>query len=221
MSEYSRAVEKARARAASGPGGADAHTVGGGGYAIGLGDDEQPELDGADADLNQPAHQDFSEVIAEATLGVDGDGDQPGAPPGQQKPKPMQVPDMTTKKFFAKAETVEHGLVFGWGIICKEDGVAYFDVQDDHIPEDAMLDAATDFAEGARIGKEMHAGDAKGQHVFLFPLTTDIAKALGLETKKTGLLLGYKPPPDILAKFKNGTLTGFSIGGERLKDEDA
>ena len=83
-----------------------------------------------------------------------------------------------------------------------------------------MLKAAADFAAGARPGKEMHSGPDVGQHVFLFPMTGEIAKALGIETKKTGLLIGYKPPADMLAKFKSGEFTGFSIGGYVEDSED-
>lgn len=118
------------------------------------------------------------------------------------------------------------GLVFGFAIVCKVDGDDYYDLNVDregtlkgqrvpeHIPEDVMLKAALEFrAETDCPGNEMHVGDAKGQHVFLFPLTTDIAKALEIETKKTGLLVAYQPPADVLQKFKDGTYTGFSIEG--------
>jgi hypothetical protein len=40
------------------------------------------------------------------------------------------------------------------------------------------------------------------------------AKAFGVETKTTGLMIAIKPDSDdMLAKFRDGTLTGFSIGG--------
>lgn len=132
---------------------------------------------------------------------------------------------------FFKSETVkvnsELGLVFGWGIVCKIDGEPYFDTQRDHIPEDSMLKAAADFMEKSRMSGDMHARSASGepipdgQVVFSFPLTTDIAKALGIECNKTGWLVALKPSPDVLAKYASGEYTGFSIGGSRLKDEDA
>jgi hypothetical protein len=113
------------------------------------------------------------------------------------------------------------GLVFGFAIVCKIDGEDYFDVQGDHIPEDAMLAAACEFMQGARVAKEMHAGDAKGTVVFAFPLTGEIAKALGIESPKTGLLIAMKPDdPAILEKFRSGEYTGFSIGGRRGEDEE-
>lgn len=115
----------------------------------------------------------------------------------------------------------ELGLVFGFAIVCKQDGEPYFDLQDDHIPEDSMLKAATNFMEHSRAAKEMHAGDRVGDIVFAFPLTTDIAKSLQIETKMTGLLIAMKPSdPEVLRKFKDGELTGFSIGGRRIVDEE-
>lgn len=111
------------------------------------------------------------------------------------------------------------GLVFGFSIICKRDGEPYFDLQQDCITEAAMLDASTDFMLTSRLSKDMHYAD-DGSVVFAFPLTSDIAKALEIETKQTGLLIAMKPSPDVLAKFADGTYTGFSIGGRRIEDEE-
>lgn len=120
----------------------------------------------------------------------------------------------------------ELGLVFGFCAVCKENGEDYFDLNVDregafkgqavpeHIPEDELMKAALDFAENtARRGNEMHTGPQHGEFVFMFPMTTDVAKALGIQTDTTGLLVGYKPPPDVFAKFKDGTYSAFSIEG--------
>ena len=119
----------------------------------------------------------------------------------------------------------ELGIVFGWAIICKQDGQDYFDAQNDHIPEDAMLKAAAEFMPIAAAG-EMHEYDdgglavVKGSIPFAWPLTTEIAKAMGIETKQTGFMIGMKPDDRaMLEKFRDGTYSGFSIGGERIKDE--
>ncbi len=119
---------------------------------------------------------------------------------------------------FVKAESVDAklGLVIGWAMVCKRDGADYWDVQDNHIPEDSMLGALVDFAENSRVAKEMHSGGPAGEYIFMFPMTTDIIKALGMTSQQTGALIGYKPPPDVLAKFLDGTYTGFSIGGEHV-----
>lgn len=114
------------------------------------------------------------------------------------------------------------GLVFGWAIVCTEAGQPYFDLQDDHIPEYSMLKAATRFAKGARMAKEMHVGGGRGTVVFLLPFTAEIAKSLGIDNpKRTGLIIGMAPDADMLAKFKSGELRGFSIGGRRVKDVPA
>lgn len=113
------------------------------------------------------------------------------------------------------------GLVFGWGIICKEDGEDHYDLQGDHIPEDVMVEATSDFMENARVAKDMHVGDQHGVIVHSFPLTGDIAKAMGIETKKTGWMVAMKPCEAVLAKYVDGTYTGFSIGGGCAYVEEA
>lgn len=127
---------------------------------------------------------------------------------------------------FVKAEVAkvdeELGLVFGWAITCKVEGEPYFDKQNDHIPEDSMLRAAADFMQHSRVAKEMHSGEQVGDIIFAFPLTGDLAKKMDIVTKFTGLMIAMKPSdPVVLAKFRDGTLMGFSIGGQRVEDEDA
>jgi len=121
------------------------------------------------------------------------------------------------------------GLVFGWAIVCKRDGEDYYDLNRDssgervpeHIPEQSMLEASSDFMENSRLAKEMHVGDGKGSIVFAFPLTTDIAKAMGINTRTTGLMIAMKPStPELLSKYENGVYKGFSIGGKKLNFED-
>ena len=124
----------------------------------------------------------------------------------------------------AKTDT-EHGLVFGYAIVCTEDGEPYIDKQDDYIPEDSMLEASVDFMLHSRDAGEGHDRTEDGQVVvkgtilFAFPMTADIAKALDIKVRKTGLIIAAKPDADTLAKFESGELTGFSIGGYRVKDE--
>lgn len=120
------------------------------------------------------------------------------------------------------------GMVFGYSIICKVNGQDYYDLNIDlsgphqgervpeHIPEATMLKAAVEFMQTARVGNEMHKGPDEGIYIFAFPLTTDIAKAMGITSNVTGLMVGFKPPPELLAKFKDGSLKGFSIEGRRI-----
>lgn len=113
------------------------------------------------------------------------------------------------------------GIVFGWAIICKENGEPYFDTQDDHVPEHAMLSAATDFMASSRVLGEQHERNEGGSVVFAMPVTKDIAEAFGIKTTTTGLMIGVKPlSPDTLKKFQDGTYSGFSIGGRRITDRE-
>ena len=134
----------------------------------------------------------------------------------------MAEDSRTEKRVYAEVTKVDEdlGLVMGFAIVCTEDGDPYFDVQGDHIPEDSMLKAATDFMIHSRVAKEMHTGDAAGSVVFAFPLTADIAESMGITTKKTGLMIAMKPDEDMLEKFRSGEYTGFSIGGVRVEDEE-
>lgn len=111
------------------------------------------------------------------------------------------------------------GIVFGYAIVCKEGGEEYYDVQGDHIPEESMLRATADFMAGRRVAKVMHVGDPAGQVVFGFPITEDIAGSLGMSVTKTGFIVGMRPDDsEVMQKFRDGELTGFSIGGRRIAE---
>ena len=119
------------------------------------------------------------------------------------------------------------GMVFGWAVICKVNGEDYYDRNIDqagkhegqrvpeHITEDAMLKSAVGFVEKGAKANEMHVGPDIGCYPFVFPMTSDIAKAMGIQTDKTGLMVALKAPPDVIAKFETGEYTGFSIEGKR------
>lgn len=140
------------------------------------------------------------------------------------------------QRHFVHIEKIDDtiGIVFGWAIICKINGVPYYDLNIDknadgsfgervpeHITEPAMLKAAPGFAMGGRPGNIMHDGPDSGSYPFVFPVTEDIAKAMGWQTEKTGLAVGYKPTPEVLAKYRSGEFTGFSIEGSRIKHEES
>lgn len=113
------------------------------------------------------------------------------------------------------------GLVLGWAIVSKIDGEPYFDLQGDHIPENEMLEAATEFMASARTAKAMHSGGEQGTILFAWPMTEEIAKAYGMDTGgKFGLMIAAKYDEAVLSKFADGTYTGFSIGGIRNPDLD-
>lgn len=111
------------------------------------------------------------------------------------------------------------GLILGWAVTCKQDGQDVYDLQGDHIPEDAMLEASLGFAKSARSAKAMHAGEPVGTVLYMWPMTTEIAKAFGIETATTGLMVAMLPDEETRKGFEDGTYTGFSIGGKRVVDE--
>jgi hypothetical protein len=126
--------------------------------------------------------------------------------------------DATTKAFSVecKLEKVDTdlGLVFGWGIVCAENGEPYVDSQGHHIGEAAMMKAAMDFqVEAGAAVDDMHNQVQSGVNVFSFPLTEDVKKAYGITCDRTGWMVAVAPGPELLAKFVDGTYTGFSIGG--------
>ncbi len=121
----------------------------------------------------------------------------------------------------------ELGLIFGFAMICKVDGEDYYDVHGEHFEEQGMLEASTEFAKSDRVACVMHARDGSGSPVqggvaiHHFPLTTEIAAALDIVTKRTGLLMAIAPDSEEeLEKARDGTYTGFSIGGEYLEVVD-
>jgi hypothetical protein len=117
------------------------------------------------------------------------------------------------------------GIVFGWAIACTVNGEPYIDLQKHHIPDEEMLSGSAVFMETLRTGGEMHRKDPetkevvkRGTVIFAFPLTTEIAKAMGVQSRITGLMVGWKPDEDcreeILSKVESGEYAAFSIGGK-------
>lgn len=136
-----------------------------------------------------------------------------------------------TNQFRADAQilkvSTEMGLIFGFALICKDNGEDYYDTDGDHFTEQGMLEASTDFAKSERMACSMHARDEGGAPiqdggvVHHFPLTTEIAKALGIQTRYTGLLIALAPDnPETLEKARNGDFTGFSIAGDVIEATD-
>ena len=113
------------------------------------------------------------------------------------------------------------GLLMGFGVVTKINGEDYVDVQGDHIDERGLTEAAMDFMDlDDRPVLEMHEGEPIGKVLFAFPLTSDVARNIGIESSRYGLLIGVRvDDDDVLARFDSGEFTGFSLGGERVLDE--
>jgi cation transport regulator len=106
------------------------------------------------------------------------------------------------------------GIVFGWGMVTDIDGQPYYDLDDLHINSEVMVKATSQFMEGQRTSNDMHTSRDVGIVVHSFPLSQDIAKAMGVSSRISGWMVGVKPSKDLLEKFISGEYTGFSIEGE-------
>jgi hypothetical protein len=110
----------------------------------------------------------------------------------------------------------ELGLAFFWAFTSTNaDGTDHFDLQGDQVvSDDEMIKTAMSFMENGGAVDEMHDEDPDGGRVvFAMPMTPEIAKAFGVATKTSGLMIAIKPSADAMAKLKDGTYRAVSIGG--------
>jgi hypothetical protein len=79
---------------------------------------------------------------------------------------------------------------------------------------------ANDFMLDVRTAKAMHKGDKIGEVIHSLPLTSELAKALGLHTDLEGWIVGMKIYDDTAwESVKSGDFAGFSIGGRAASRE--
>lgn len=198
----------------------------------------EPINENAASRIKESVTKALSQLFAGLTGILKGD---PGAgdmhvdqPMGSDKPrrrrKPAVMDDedepMMQAQMIAKSDD-ESRLVFGWGSVISKNGVPVVDTQEDVITPAELLKSTTEFMENVRYAAEMHPRDenqnftpdmAKGQVVHSFPLTADIAKALGIQTDREGWIIGVKVhDDDVWKRVKDGTLKGFSIGASALR----
>lgn len=114
-------------------------------------------------------------------------------------------------------------IIFGWAAVTKLDGQPYIFRDGERIEEAALLDAAISFMSGNRVVKINHAGRPVGEIVFAMPVVAETRAALGLETDRTGLLVGILPhDEDVIKKVLSGQLAGLSIAARGIRyEEDA
>lgn len=114
----------------------------------------------------------------------------------------------------------EQKIIYGWASVTTVDGEHIVDRQGDVIKTDTLHKAVNEFMEGFRVGKLMHEGEQVGQILHSFPVSKDIAEALGIETNMEGWIVGYKVYDDNLwEEVKLGKYAAFSIGGSAMKEE--
>ena len=114
----------------------------------------------------------------------------------------------------------EQRIIYGWASVATEKGEDVVDLQGDVIKMDTLEKATNEFMEHVRVGKTMHIGEQTGMIIHSLPLSTDIAKALGIQADREGWIVGYKVYDDsVWQMVKSGELRAFSIGGYATKEE--
>jgi len=113
------------------------------------------------------------------------------------------------------------GVILGWAMVSKINGKDYFDLQNDNITEKAVFNSSVEFMLNGRAMKIMHKGESVGMTVMAWPMTTEVAKAMGIESRISGLMVMVKPDSEAaLEKARSGDFTGFSIGGSQVEFSD-
>jgi hypothetical protein len=111
-------------------------------------------------------------------------------------------------------------IVWGWASVVTEKGVPVVDKQGDVISPEEISKAATEFMLDVRVAKAMHEGEQVGHVVHSFPLTNELAKALGIQSEREGWIIAQKiTDDDVWARVKSGELSAFSIGGNAISEE--
>lgn len=113
------------------------------------------------------------------------------------------------------------GIVFGWGMVTNTNGQPYYDLDNQHVPDNVMMKSTSDYMVTARTSNDKHTPSDIGQVIHGFPLTKEVAASMGIHSNINGWMVGVKPSPEILAKFVSGEYTGFSIeGGGTVTDDE-
>ena len=122
--------------------------------------------------------------------------------------------DVTKHAEIIKTDEAQR-IVWGWAYVSTEKGALLTDLQGDSIEPVEMVKMANAFMESVRTAKAMHAGEGIGEVIHSLPLTTDLAKALGLDSDREGWIVGMKVhDDDVWKRVQSGEFTGFSIGGK-------
>jgi hypothetical protein len=103
----------------------------------------------------------------------------------------------------------------------QKDGKPVVDTQNDTIEEAELVKTAHLFITDYRAGKVMHEGEDVGEVVESIVLTSDLQKALGIDLKKVGWLIGMKINDETIWKqAKAGEFNSFSVGGVARRVSD-
>jgi hypothetical protein len=111
--------------------------------------------------------------------------------------------------------SLQKGLVYGWASVIEKDGNTVVDHDKDWTTEEELTKAAHDYITH-RTGGVLHDEKGKqiGEIVESLVFSKDLQKALGIDLKKVGWLIGYQIHDNrVRALAQKGLLKSFSIGG--------
>lgn len=135
------------------------------------------------------------------------------------------IRNMGMKKGFTKRIDVEkvddeQRMVWGWAYVCQdENGEQVVDHSGEAVELSTIQKAAENFILQSRRGGVMHRTKA-GFVCQSIVVTDEIAKALGITSRKRGWFIGFKVTDDeTWEKVKTGKLRAFSIGGNAAVEE--
>ena len=133
--------------------------------------------------------------------------------------KLRKVKALLTRTIY-KGSNGDRVMLYGFAVCDTVDGKAYTDLQGDHIPSSVLYEAAYEYAKYSRVILYEHGGGSVGHATHTMPLTADLAEELGIESSKTGLLIGAEVNEAVSKLFDLGQVTGFSIGGMIAYEDD-
>ena len=114
----------------------------------------------------------------------------------------------------------EERIVYGYASVVTHKGKLIVDRQGDMIEPETMEKAATEFMLGARNGLTMHKGEPTTTIVHSMPFTKQIQESFDMTSDYEGWMIAVKVHDDeTWARVKSGEFTGFSIGGQAVKEE--
>lgn len=114
----------------------------------------------------------------------------------------------------------EQRVVYGWASVISMSGEPYYDTQGHAISVEVMEKMANEFMSDVRVAKTMHDGGQVGEIIHSLPLSSELAKSLGIDSPIEGWIIGVKVHSEEVWKaIKAGSLKAFSIGGmARMED---
>ena len=113
----------------------------------------------------------------------------------------------------------ERRIVLAWVNVNKSAGRYVVDRQGDIIEDRELEDAVLDYSLNSRQAKSMHAGSPVATGI-VFPLTSLVQKALGIDLGKGGAIGLWRVTDDATWQaIRAGRLPAMSLGGTAMREE--